>query len=227
TKPATRIISPNGRWVQLAYDSNRHVVSATDNARRRVGYAYDAFGRLTSVTDAAGGVTRYSWPSCTSPLTVECTRVVSVVDPRGTTALANEYDTAGRLAKQTLANGGSYQFGYTLTGGAVTKTTVTDPRGTRREVSFDAKSFVVKDIRAAGTARAQTHTYAWDPSTHFLTKEVDALGRATTYAHDQAGNVTRVTRLAGTPDAVSTSFTYEPAFNQVTKVEDPLHHVAS
>jgi len=44
--------------------------------------------------------------------------------------LTNEYDTQGRVTRQTQADGTFYQLGYTLDAqGKVTQTDVTDPKG--------------------------------------------------------------------------------------------------
>jgi YD repeat-containing protein len=41
--------------------------------------------------------------------------MLTIEDPRGTTYLTNQYDTNGRVTKQTLADGNTYQFAWTAT----------------------------------------------------------------------------------------------------------------
>ena len=67
---------------------------------------------------------------------VAARRMLTITDARGITSLTNEYDTAGRVSKQTQADGGVWQFAYTVTGGAVTQTVVTDPNGKRTTYRF-------------------------------------------------------------------------------------------
>ena len=53
-----------------------------------------------------------------------------IVDPRGNTEMTVLYDTNGRSATQTLADGTStFQFAYTLNGNVVQQVSITDPNG--------------------------------------------------------------------------------------------------
>jgi YD repeat-containing protein len=121
-----------------------------------------------------------------------------------------------------------YQFAYTLgTGGVVTQTDVTDPRGIVRRVTFDAALGPLTDTRALGTAEQQTTTYEWQANTNLLLARTDALGRRTAYSYDATGNLTSLTRLAGTADATTTTLTYEPTFSEVASITDPLGHTTT
>jgi len=70
-----------------------------------VQYAYDDQGRISTVTDPAGGVTRYTYDASH--------RILTITDPRNITFLTNEYDTNGRVSRQTQADAGVWQFAYT------------------------------------------------------------------------------------------------------------------
>jgi YD repeat-containing protein len=62
----TQVTSSNGRRITLQYDSVRHFTEAQDNAGRTVSYTYDSTGptgRLSTVTDAKGGVRTYTYGS--------------------------------------------------------------------------------------------------------------------------------------------------------------------
>jgi RHS repeat-associated protein len=218
-----RVVSPNGRWVEFSYTAPNSVIVSQikDNAGRTVTYGYDAQVRLTSVTDPAGGVTQSTWDA------INTDRLLTITDARGITSLTNEYDAAGRVARQTFADGTSYQFAYTLdVNGKIIQTDVTNPRGYVRRLTFNADGYALTDTRAQGTALAQTMTYTRDTANR-VTAAVDALSRRTEYTYDAQGNVLTVTRLAGTADAVTTAFTYEPTFNQVATVTDPLSHTTT
>ena len=67
----SRITSPNGRWVEFTWDPGGqwYITQVRDNAGRTVNYTYTA-GRLTSVTDANGGVTSYTYNTNHQMLTV-------------------------------------------------------------------------------------------------------------------------------------------------------------
>ena len=216
----TQITSPNGRWMQFAYDSSNRITQAKDNAGRTVNYTYDAGGRLWKVTDPAGGVTEYTYDSANRMLTVK--------DARAFVYLTNEYNSAGRVTKQTQADNSTYQFAYTLdTNGKITQTEVTDPRGKVRRVTFNSNGFTLSQTRALGTPEQQTYSYSRQAGSNLLLSMTDPLSRTTSFTYDAMGNLASVTRLSGTSEAVTTTITYEPGFNQVSSVTDPLNHTTA
>lgn len=101
----TSIVSPNDRYITFTHDSNNHITQVQDDTGRIVSYTYDSSGRLSTVTDAKGGVTTFTYDSNNNMLTVE--------DPRQITYLTNQYDSKGRVLKQTLPDG-TYQFAWTI-----------------------------------------------------------------------------------------------------------------
>ncbi len=201
----TQITEPAGRALTLAYNAAGRITSVTDPIGRVVQYTYDSQGRLTTVTDPAGGVTRYGYDAAQ--------RIVSITDPRGITYLTNEYDAAGRVVRQTQADGGVWQFAYLVEGPTVTQTTVTDPRGNATTHRFDSQGFPLSTTDALG----QTTTFAYAPGSNLLLAITDPLGRVTRLTYDAQGNVTTITDPAGNVRR----FTYEPTFNSVTSITDP------
>lgn len=78
----SQITSPNGRWVQLTYDSCNRIQQITDDIGRSTYYSYDnsncSLGRLHTVTDPDQGVTTYCWfgsacPNSSAPSKTEST----------------------------------------------------------------------------------------------------------------------------------------------------------
>jgi RHS repeat-associated protein len=216
----SKIISPNGRWLEFTVDEERiehNVVQVRDNFGRVVTYGYDDKGRLTTVADPLGRVTEYTY---------ESNQIRTIKDARGIVFLTNEYDEKGRVVKQTQADGSTYQFEYTVDdAGKIIKTVVVDPRGNIRRVTFNTDGYMLTDTRAVGTPEEQSITYERQPGTNLILSTTDALGRKTAYTYDAIGNETSITHLAETPEAVRTEFTYEPTFNQLTGVTDPLGHL--
>ena len=203
----------------FTYDASNRITQVKDNIGRTVGYQYDATGHLWKVTDAAGGVTEYLYDGNG--------RMRSIKDPRGIVYLKNFYDANSRVVQQTLADGGTYQFAYTLSSGKVTQTDVTDPRGFVRRVTFNSNGYWLTDKRALGRPEEQTMTLVRDPVTNFISSATDTLLRQTTYGYDAAGNITSATRLAGTGNAVSTTAAYDPTYNQLARITDPLTHTTT
>ncbi|WP_326943784.1 IPT/TIG domain-containing protein [Amycolatopsis sp. NBC_01307] len=218
--PITQVTSPNGRWISFAHDTANRITRAEDNTGRAVGYTYDASGRLSTFTDATGAVTTYTYDGQG--------RLATAKDPRGTVYLANLYDTNGRVSKQTVAGGGTYQFAYlTDSAGKVTETKLTDPRGTVRRVTFNAAGYSTSDTAAFGDALARTTTIARDPATNLVTSTTDPLGRRTDLTYDAFGDVTGTTELAGTAAARTRTYAYAGPFGQLSQATDPLGRVTT
>jgi RHS repeat-associated protein len=212
-----KLTSTNGRWIQFTYDSANRVTKAKDNAGRTVNYTYDAGGRLWQVTDPNGGITTYTYDSSNQMLTIK--------DPRGIVYLTNEYDTSGRVSKQTQADGSTFLFAYTVDGnGKIVQTDTTNPRGNIHRTTFNASGYKLSETFALGKPEQQTITYVLQANTNLVLSVTDPLGRQATCAYDAAGNVTDVTYLAGTPQSVLRHYTYEPTFNRIASATDPLNH---
>src|SRR5215831_1441063 len=105
----------------------------------------------------------------------------------------------------------------------VTQTTVSDPLGRARQVSFHASGYPASDTQAAGSALAQTWSYERQAD-GLLSASVDPLGRRTEYTYDSQGNKTRVTYLAGSASALSEAMSWTSDFNQLVSYTDPLNH---
>ncbi|MEV8508783.1 RHS repeat-associated core domain-containing protein [Actinoplanes sp. NPDC051475] len=212
-----QVTSPNGRWLTFTYGAcgpATCITQVTDNIGRSVRYTYDASGRLTTAVNPAGGATTYTWAPCSDDTT--CTEMTAVTDPAGIQYLRNTYDANGRVASQTQADGGIYRFAYTLSaGGLVTATTITDPVGVVRKVTFNTAGYALTDTQAVGTALAQTTTLTRDATSNLVTAAVDPAGRRTTFTYDADGNVLTSTRLAGTADAVTVTNRYEPVYGRI------------
>ena len=232
----TQITSPNGRWVQFASDSNNRITQATDDLGRTVTYGYDTCGSgyLCSVIDANGGTTSYSYYTSNNPPPSGyggTGNMSKIVDPRGNTEMTLLYDSNGRAAQQTLADGTSiFDFAFALNGNVVQQTSITDPNGNLEQKTFDANGFVTADSDAVGQSYEQTTTYTRDPNSELIDSMTDALGRETSYIYASSGNVPlgdilSVTRLANTSQPVTTSFTYTSTFSEVSSVTDPLGRV--
>ncbi len=212
----TRITTPGGRWISLAYDAQHRVREARDNTGRTTTYTYDNAGRLETVTDPAGKVSRYTYDGTTH-------RIKTAVDARGITYMTNTFDTDGRVREQTLTVGAKYTFGYTKNGaGKITASEVTEPGGAVRRVEFDAGGYGVSDTRAYGSPLARKTIYQRG-AYHRIDAVTDPYGRRTELTYDTNGNITATQELAGTANARSSgTVTYDGPFDQPTKATDPL-----
>lgn len=214
-----RISTQSGRWVQLSRDGTNRIIQASDNIGRTVNYTYDTGGRLWKVTDQAGGVTEYTYDGFGQMLTIK--------DAHGIVFLTNEYDTNGRVFRQTQADNTTYQFAYILdTNGKVTQTDVTDPRGILRRTTYNSTGYSLTDTSAVGSPEQQTITIERNAGNQPV-KITDSLGRKVAYSYNDKGRVESITDLAETAGAVTTTYTYDLTFNKVATVTDPLNHVTT
>ncbi len=215
-----QVTSPNGRWIKFTYDSSNRITQAQDILGRTVTYTYNTAGQLSTVTDPKGGVTTYTYDANNNMTTIR--------DARQIVYLTNEYDANHRVIRQTQADNSTFQFDYVVDAtGKITQTTVTDPRGKIRRVTFNSSGYMATDTRGVGTPEEQTITYTRQGGSNLVTSVTDSLNRQTSFTYDAVGNVTSVTGLAGTPNAVTSFFSYEPTFSKIASVTDPLGHTSS
>lgn len=212
----TQITSPHGRWAKFTYDGSNRITEITDNGGRHLKYTYTS-GRLTKVEGLGGRTTEYEYDGSG--------RMKAVINARGNKYLQDEYDANGRVQKQTMGDGGIFEFAYELNeAGKVEVTTVTDPLGNEREVEFNSEGFPTSETEAPGTEIEQTRSFERQAETGLILSQTDPLGRETQFDYDSSGNLTEATRLAGTEDAVTTEFAYEAGTSNLTEVTDPLGH---
>ncbi len=205
----SQIQEPAGRAITFQYDGVNRITQITDPIGRTVQYAYDGAGRLAQVTNPEGGITSYTYDSAD--------RMLTVTDARGITYLTNQYDAAGRVVRQTQADTGVWNLAYTLTGGRVTQTIITDPRGNPTIHRFNAQGGEVEPVDAFGQPTRRTFDFA----TNLLTEIRDPLNRLTKLTYDLNGNVTSLLDPQGNASLLE----YEPTFNRVTKITDALNQL--
>jgi RHS repeat-associated protein len=108
--------------------------------------------------------------------------------------------------------------GYAFTGGVLTATTVTDPRGNPTTTRFGPDRLPRELVDALGQPTQVARDAAGRPLT-----TTDPLGRVTRFSYDAQGNVTSITD----PQGNLRTFTYEPTFHKVTSLTDPLGNVTT
>lgn len=212
------VTDPAGRSLTFGYVSIRRglgffllISSITDPAGRVTRYGYDLRARLTTVTDPSGGVTTYTYDADE--------RIASITDARGVTYLTNEYDSAGRVIKQTQADGGFYTFRYTLAGSTITQTEVTDPNGKTTTYRFNSRQYIARIVDVNG----QMTRFERDFATNQLTAIFDPLNRKRSFTYDLSGNTTSIIDPAGNP----TLMEYEPTSNRMVKTTDALNQTTT
>jgi YD repeat-containing protein len=220
----TRITEPSGRAISFTVDSSQRVVAATDPIGRTVTYGYGSDGRLKTVTDPAGGTTTYTYDATG--------KILTVTDPRGITYLTNTYGGDGKVTRQTLADGGTWNFSvYNRNqclakvggGGACINNDsgqiVADPRGNGTIYRIDSSTGLT---RAVVDGLNRETSYGRD-SRGQIVSALDSLDRLTRFDYDPVGNLTKLTDPLGN----IRSATYDPVFNKVASLTDPLGNVTT
>ncbi|HWT02035.1 MAG TPA: RHS repeat-associated core domain-containing protein [Pyrinomonadaceae bacterium] len=203
----TRVTDAVGRSITLAYDGSNRVTSATDALNKTWRYTYET-GLLTTVTNPLGYVVRYGYEGFPSALT-------SVKDKRGALIKQINYDGSGRVIRQKFADGGAEQYAYELSGGVVTLTTVTDPKGRRRSMRFNAAGYTIGTTDELG----QSAVISRDLGTNQSLSTSGPCGCSeSARQYDARGNVAAETNRAG--ETVRAE--YDPATNRITKFTNRL-----
>ncbi|MCS4279184.1 RHS repeat-associated core domain-containing protein [Stenotrophomonas rhizophila] len=225
----SRILSPNGRYIDLNYDTQNRISSAVDPLGSTWSYEYNAQGMLFKVIYPDSTSRRYEYRTYGKAPTQQHL-LSAIFDQRGNRLLFNEYKetdligvgviTSGEVIRQTLADGAVYTIQYDHNDGQGYGTLVTHPDGSKRRVVFNGGLYPASDTLAYGTPLAQEYRFERDSEGRLLAK-TDPLGRRTEYEYDSGGQITRATRLAGTEDAVQSSATFG-ADGQVTSLADAI-----
>lgn len=184
---------------------------------------YDALGRLITVTDALGGMTRYEYDSQgyrTAQIDANGNRTTFAYDGRGrllqvTYPLGQiaswTYDADGRILTFTNGNGEVLRHDNE-SGGCLAGLLL--PDGTREDYTYTLDGLLETVTDTQGTTR-----YTYDSMRHPSTvTEPD--GRYVRYTYDRAGNrvQTAYASRRGAPERVA-QYTYD-LLNRVTEVTD-------
>lgn len=227
----TAIVDRNGNTTTLTY-TGANLTAVTDAVGRSLNFTYDFSNRISTMTDPLGRIWRYTYEgtpgvagtpgltTVTDPLNqvtrytyVTGGRLASITDPRGNLAKQLTYDGNGRVISQKLADGGTETYAYTLSGGVVTATTITDVLGRVTVKRFNASGYVLSTTDPLG----QTTQYTRDLTTNLATSTTGSCGCSeSSRQYDSRGNVLAKTDRNGT----TVHLEYDPNTNQVTKFID-------
>lgn len=195
-----------GQKLQIAYNAAGRITSVTDPAGRVTSYAYDAASEhLLKVTGFDGRSQTYTYSTADGPATIHA--LTGITDPDGVRQFFS-YDARGRLIDVHSENGASQlTFNY----GAVGAVSMTNAFGAATTYFFDHRGAVVK----VEDPLHRTTIYSFD-SLLRLTEAIDAAGQIYSYAYDLKGNVVQ----SSDPLGSTRRFTYGGPFNQLTAMTD-------
>ena len=172
-----------GYQIDLQYDANGVLLTATDSFGRQLSFTYDAQGRMDSITDPDGQITRYVYDD--TPHTLgNASRLSQVVYPDDTPADPNDNPHVTYHYEDAR-----YPFG--LTG-------ITDENGVRVATwAYDDRNRATLSEHAGGADRT---TIAYDDTDGSRTV-TNALGKQTVYQFTTLQNVPKSTQIDGLASA--------------------------
>jgi len=202
---------PDGRMIYFVQDSNLRLTSITDMAGYVARYTYDADGFLDTMLND-GALTRFAWtarPDMSN--TWKDKLIASVTNPAGATF---KYVSANGTTTVTDPKGGVTVLGSES--GQTTKTV--DPLGAIRSMQFSPTS----NLPVAFTdPTGDTTTIKYDARGNVLAT-TDALGNTTSYTYDAKDNVIARTDALGNKWA----YTYDARDNVLTATSPLAHKTA-
>lgn len=170
----------------IGFDAYGNVTSSTDALGHVTRYAYDSDNNITTAAaqldNGSYAVTTYTYNSFGEPLTV--------TDALGNTT-SNGYDQAGNLTSITTpapdgqTPGSTTQFRYDLQGQL---TRIIDPLGHVTTVAYTPEGY----IQSIGDAQGNTSRYEYDVRGNRIAT-TDAIGQRTSFAYDLGNRLVSIT----------------------------------
>jgi RHS repeat-associated protein len=190
---------PDGSFEATEYDPAGRVAATVDRNGKRATMEYDAAGRQTASVDATGRRTGQTFDE-------NGNRTSTTIDGRSTSF---EYDALNRLTKSTWPDGSTHTTVYRPDN---RKQSETDQRGVITSYGYDVAGRLTSVAQSLSATATATTTYGYD-ETSAKVRQVDALGRATTWTMD--GN-NRITARQIQDGSTETS-QYDAEGNRLTK----------
>ncbi|MDA2804396.1 DNRLRE domain-containing protein [Nocardiopsis suaedae] len=179
---------------EYAYDAGGRVVSVTDPLGNTRTSEYNAAGELVESTDETGAVTRFEYDLAG--------RAVKAETPEGTVH-TSAFDLAGRMTENATAGTGtdertSVSFAYDAAGNAVAET---DALGETVRRAFDAGGRMVELVEPVADGETITTSFGYDAMGH-RTRTTDGRGNSVITGYNAVGLVESLTEPAteATPD---------------------------
>ncbi|TYQ27274.1 RHS repeat-associated core domain-containing protein [Pseudanabaena sp. UWO310] len=194
------------------------MVFPTENQTLNISYTYDKAGRVTSITDPQGNVSRTEYDAngnVTATIDIRGNRTEYFYDEKGqqikvilpdntpnnaadNPVLLTEYDAVGRVISKTSATGLQTRYEYDALG-QLTDTIFPDL--TPNDNSDNPKEHI--EYTASGRIKAT----------------IDIFGSRTEYTYDALGRISQESDFFGNPIGNDTTYTYNTG-GQVTSVTD-------
>ena len=221
-------IRHSGGWsLRFERDAQRRITRITGPGGVQRRYSYDTAGNLAAAIEPDGTQAAYGYEDASQPHAL-----TRYSDPAGRLQLKAEYDSQGRVIKQTDALGQSVSISHQ---DSQRRQSVKDRLGHTTVYDYDERGNVTQITDAlGGITRYQydandNETSVTDPLGRTterqydafgnLTQETDPLGRVSASVYDSAGNLTEHRQ----PGDLITRYSYSPE-GQLTRLSQPGGH---
>lgn len=195
TGQPTQIMRHDGLIEFRSYDEHNRLSAVVDFNSNETGFAYDAFNRPVSITDAAGAVTQLRYEEVPG----RGFHVPSeIVRPDGAT-VRRSFTPAGDVESLTDGEGRITRYKY---GPYRVLEEIIDPTGNRLKFHYDSQ----ERLRRVTNQNGLSWDFERDPSGRVV-RESDFDNRELRYTYDWGGRVTRRTN----PDGSALEYTYDRA----------------
>lgn len=208
------VTGPFGHTLQFAYDSDGNVTSITTPGNTSVIYGYDGQRRLNGVTYPDSTTRQYHYEDAN-----DAWLLTGITDESNNRYATYTYDSSGRVIVSQHADGADrHEFGY-----GTNTTTLTDPAGTPRTLSYTNANGVFRaaSSSAPGVGCGITKVSTFDAQGNLATR-TDFNNNQTRYSYDSARNLeTSRTEAYGTPRARTITTQWHPQFRLPSQIDEP------
>lgn len=121
------ILTPHGHWIRFTYDGLSRITQAEDDGGNWVKYEYNSYGMLIYANYSSGQERHYEYQG---------SLMIAITDEHWKVLVRNWYE-GGLLIRQRYADGGVYQYSYSLNNKRTyaVQVVITLPDGSSRTVS--------------------------------------------------------------------------------------------
>lgn len=204
-----------GHALQFAYNTAGRLSTVTLPGGGQIQYVHDSFGRMTTVTYPGSVSRQYHYENAKFRWLL-----TGVTDESSQRFATFTYDTEGRVTASSHAGGAdAYSFSY----GSATSSTITDPLGASRTLSFTNAKGVYKlsSSTAPGTGCGTVKNSTYDANGNLATRK-DFNNNQTSYTFDPVRNLeTSRTEAVGTADARTITTQWDAVYRLPAQIDEP------
>ncbi|HEY6530074.1 MAG TPA: DUF4329 domain-containing protein [Cellvibrionaceae bacterium] len=211
----------HSQFTRITYDAGDNPETQTNAKQHKTQSEYDAFGRLSKVTDPAGGVTQYSYDSQGN--------IHTVTDARSLTT-SYDFDELGRLVKLTSPDTGVSKFEYDDANNLVEKI---DARNIVTQFDYDDLQRPISITYPAAPAENVSFTYDESSATNLgkgRLSSVETTGTSIGYQYNSLSLVSQKTvtidRVGQEKLNLTNSYEYSPA-GELTQIIYPSGRIVN